>query len=282
MGAWFANLLKKNGYRIIICDKNKHVAKNLARKKGFVFLEDPRLAVQPAELVLLATPTHATKNLLEEIEPHLSHKSLLVEISSIKEPIIGTLQGMKKRGTAVLSIHPMFGPGTKTLSGKTIITTMLPRGNLTSIKFLSLFRKKGASIIRSNFAQHDKLASITLALPHFMNIAMVNTLKTYRVGTKELREISGTTLRLQLLIAEALYQESFGNEASILMDSKHSLKVLKAFVQQSNRTLSVLSRGSRGNLLHDLKKGRDFLRKDRIFPGVYRRFNAAVEASTLG
>ncbi len=280
MGAWLASFLKKSGYRIIICDKNKSVAKNLARKQGFQFLEDPRLAVRPAQLVLLATPTHVTKSLLEEIEPHLSRRCLLVEISSIKEPVKGTLQDMKGRGITVLSIHPMFGPGIRNFTGKTIVTTLLPRGNMAASKFLSLFRKKGARIIRSDFVQHDRLASITLALPHFMNIALVNTLKSYGVGPKQIQAMAGTTFKLQLLIAEVLYQESFNNEASILMDSKHSLNALKTLVKYSHRTLSMLSRGEQGRLVEDLKKGRRYLQRDAMFPGVHGRFNAAVEASS--
>ena len=281
MGSWFAGFLRKNGYRIIISDSNKHLARNLARKEGFQFLEDPKLAVQLAQLVVLATPTEATKSILKTIEPNLSRSCLLVEISSIKEPVRAILQDMKKRGIAVLSIHPMFGPGIKNLAGKTIITTLLPRSTIATKKFLSLFRKKGARIIRSDFDQHDKYASITLALPHFMNIALVNALRSCGLGPNQLRALSGTTFRLQLLIAEALYREDLFNEASILMDNKHSLQMLKTLVKYNNRTLSMLGRGTKQKLLQDLEKGRDYLLRDSMFLGVYGRFNAAVEASSL-
>ena len=281
MGSWFASFLRQNGYRIIICDNNRHLARKLARKKQFRFLEDPGLAVQQAELVILATPTEVTKTILRKIEPHLSRGCLLVEISSIKEPVRATLQSMKRRGIAVLSIHPMFGPGIKNLAGKTIITTLLPRHRNAAKRFLSLFRMEGAKIIRSDFDQHDKYVSITLALPHFMNIAMVNTLRTCGFGPNQLRGVAGTTFRLQLLIAEALYKENFGNEASILMDNKQSLRILKTFVKYNNRTLAMVDEGSKGSLLQDLRKSRDYLRRDYLFLSAYGRFNAAVEASRV-
>lgn len=279
MGAWFADFLKKKGYRIIISDKNDRQGKNFARQKRFRFIKDSRLAVQPAQLVVLATPTEATKHILLKIEPHLSSSCLLVEISSIKEPVRAILQSMKRRGITVLSIHPMFGPGIKNLTGKTIITTLLPRGR-SAAEFLSLFRKEGARIIRSDFDQHDKFASFTLVLPHFMNVAFVNVLKTSGLSPNELRAVAGTTFKLQLLIAEMVYRESFGNEISILMDSKNLLETLKAFVRYSNRTLWMLGREKRGDLLQDLRKGQCYLQKDLIFPGVDGRFNAAVEASS--
>jgi prephenate dehydrogenase len=157
----------------------------------------------------------------------------------------------------------------------------MPRHNPTANNFLSLFRRKGARIIQSNLAQHDTFAAITLALPHFMNIAMAQTLRSLGIGPSKLWAAAGTTFRLQLIITEAIYQESFNNEASILMDGKYSLKVLKTFLKQSNRTLSMLSKGTRKSLIRDLKKGRNYLRRDERFPAAYGRFNAAVEASSL-
>jgi len=279
MGAWFADFLRKNGYRIIISDKNDRNGRNIARQKRFRFIKDSRLAVQPAQLVVLATPTEATKRILLKIEPHLSSSYLFVEISSIKEPVRAILESMKRRGITVLSIHPMFGPGIKNLNGKTIITTLVPRGR-SAAQFLSLFRREGARIIRSDFDQHDKIASFTLALPHFMNVAFVDALKTSGLSLNDLRAVGGTTFKLQLLIAEMVYRENFGNEISILMDSKRLLSTLKAFVRYSNRILWMLGTEKRRDLLQNLRKGQRYLQKDLIFPGVNGRFNAAVEASS--
>jgi prephenate dehydrogenase len=278
MGAWFATFLKKNGYRVIICDKDKTTARNLARKKGFWFVKDPKLAAQLSDLVILATPIPVTRGLLRQIEPHLSPATLLVEMSSVKEPLRRTLQQMRRRGIAILSIHPMFGPGIKTLAGQAIITVLLPRSNLTAKKFVSHFRKKGTRMIQSDFARHDRLAAITLALPHFMNIALVNTLKSIGVPPNQLREIAGTTFKLQLLIAEAIYHETFGNEASILMDSKQSVNALRKFARESQRILSHINSGRRGDLLRSLGNGREFVGKDKTFSSAYIRFSAAVEA----
>jgi prephenate dehydrogenase len=279
MGAWFAVFLRKKGYRIIISDNNTHLGKKFARDKGFRFLEDWEQAVQAAQIVVLATPTEVTKRILSRIEPHLSRNCLLVEISSIKAPVKEILQTLRRHGVTVLSVHPMFGPAVKSLTGKTIITTMLPRGNVAS-KFLSLFRKEGVRVVQTDFDKHDELASITLTAPHFMNIALVNALRFSGFGLKELREVAGTTFTLQLLVAEAVYRENFGNEISILMDNEGSLQTLKTFVKRSNETLSLLSKGKRSDLLKELRMGRRYLQKDLIFHKVQERFNAAVETST--
>jgi prephenate dehydrogenase len=115
MGAWFANFLKGAGYQVVISDTNGQLAEELARKQGYLYFGNPILAIQPAQLVILATPTLVTENVLRQINPYLPNRSLLVEISSVKAPVRRTLERMKRRGVAILSIHPMFGPGVRNL-----------------------------------------------------------------------------------------------------------------------------------------------------------------------
>jgi prephenate dehydrogenase len=139
--------------------------------------------------------------------------------------------------------------------------------------------KGGAKIIHTSFDDHDKLVSLILALPHFINIAMVNTLRATGTDPNLLRQIAGTTFKLQLLTAQAIYQEDFGNEVSILMDSKHSLKALERFAQECIATMNIIKKEERNSMIRNLRAHRDFLQKDRLFASATSRFNAAVEAS---
>lgn len=282
MGAWFATFLKRNDHQVIVSDRNRSAARNLARKNGFRFVEDYAQAVPLADLVILATPTKVTEGVLEQIEPHISAGSLIVEISSVKDPLKRTLQTMRRRGVAILSIHPMFGPGVKNLAGKTVLAVALPRANRNAKKFLSIFRKRGVRLIQCTLDEHDRLASILLALPHFINIAMVNALRSLGVDPNRLRETAGTTFRLQLLTAQAICQEDFGNEVSILMDNRYSLNTLTKFAEQSAATLNLIRKRSRSSMLRLLGNSRGFLERDKLFASAYTRFNAAVEASSFG
>ncbi len=128
MGSWFADFLSANGYRIIICDKENRLARGSANRKGFKFMTDEIAAAQLSQLVILATPTHATLPILKRIEPHISQRTLLVEISSVKKPLKRKITHLARRGCQILSIHPMFGPGTaRNLEDKVIIVAYQPR-----------------------------------------------------------------------------------------------------------------------------------------------------------
>ncbi|MGA3108001.1 MAG: prephenate dehydrogenase [Candidatus Bathyarchaeia archaeon] len=280
MGSWFADFLSANGYRIIICDRENRLARGSANRKGFEFMTNEIAAAQLSQLVILTTPTHVTVPILKRIEPHISRRTLLVEISSVKEPIKRTIRGLAKRGFQILSIHPMFGPGpAKNLAGKAIIIAHQPRGSKAASNFLSLFRKRQANIIPSNLEDHDQIVAATLALPHFMNFAFINTLKGTGLTPNQARAIAGTTFRLQLLVAEELYHERLENEVSILADNKYSTQLFKEFVKHTNTMRNTIHNRTRSNLIRNLREGAAYVRKDNLFSTAYDRFTAAVEAS---
>jgi prephenate dehydrogenase len=242
MGAWFANFLAANGYKVIICDKNESAARKLAKGRRFKFIKSETHAAQLSDIVIFATPTHVTNTVLRKIVPHTPKTTLLVEISSVKEPLRRAIKGLTKRGVQILSIHPMFGPGAKSLAGKAILVAQEPRQSRPARSLLSIFRKKGAKIIRSNLNDHDRIVATTLAFPHMMNFAFIETLKRAGLSLDKARAVGGTTFRLQLLVAEALYQENPQNEASILTDNKYCREVFTTFTQQLNQIRNTASR----------------------------------------
>lgn len=237
-------------------------------------------AFQLSRLVVLATPTRATVQILKRIAPHISRRTLIVEISSVKEPIKRTITGLARRGFQILSIHPMFGPGpAKNLAGKAIIIALQPRGSKSAKNFLSLFRRRGVAMIPSDLGNHDRIVAATLALPHFMNFAFINTLKDTGLTPNQARAFAGTTFKLQLLVAEELYHETLENEVSILADNKYSAQLFKQFAKHTNTIRNTIHNRPRRNLTRSLEQGAAYVRKDALFGRAYDRFTAAVEAS---
>jgi prephenate dehydrogenase len=278
MGAWFANFLAANGYKVIICDKNEPAARKLAKRRRFKFISSETRAAELSDIIILAAPTGATKALLRRIVPHTPKTTLLVEISSIKEPVRRAIQSLTKRGVQILSIHPMFGPGAKNLAGKAILVAQEPPQSQFARNLLSIFSKKGAKIIRSNLNDHDQIVATTLALPHMMNFAFIETLKHAGVSFNKIRAIGGTTFRLQLLLAAALCHESPYNEASILADNKCCRSVFATFAQQINQIRNTAQKRPRSELMNRIRNDAAYVRKDPMFRTAYERFTAAVEA----
>jgi len=280
MGTWFVNLLSENGYEIIVSDKKP--PSRSVRKKRPKFVKNPVQAAQLSEIVLLATPTLATKSLLRKITSHVPTTTLIVEISSIKQPLKETIQSLTRLGAQILSIHPMFGPGARSLAGKSIIVAEEPPNCTPARRLLSMFAEKGVRIIGSTLEEHDQLVATTLALPHLMNFAFIETIRKTGLPLGKLRELGGTTFKLQLLIAEALCHESPDNEASIIQDNKHNVETFSIFVQQIHEVQDIIRRKNQAELLRRLRGDAAYVRGDRLFGTAHERFAAAVEVSSFG
>jgi len=275
MGSWCARFLKANGYTVIVTDKNLRAAGTFAKRYGLQFLSDQLAAVRRARVVVVATPTNVTSAILQRIVPELKRGALVVEMSSIKAPVLRSIRSLRRNGVDVLSIHPMFGPGVRSIQGRCVLAVTVPK-HREAHRLLSIFRKEGARIFYCTPEKQDSIASVILALPHFMNVSFVETLRSLRVNLDEVNSVAGTTFQLQLLLAEEIYDEDYENELSILRDCRMS--VFKIFNHHTS-TLLKMAATRPERLTRVLRSGRRFVATEQHFSTSYERFNAAVEAS---
>lgn len=103
-----------------------------------------------------------------------------------------------------------------------------------------MLRRRGAKVVRCDLNEHDRLMSVVLTLPHFLNVVLANTLRSIGTDPNLLSKIAGPTFRLQLLIAEAVHHESLDSELSILMDDAYSDVALKKYAKQSTIMLNAI------------------------------------------
>ncbi len=277
MGYWFAKFLKSNGYSVIISDQNKQAGRICSRRLGIEFVDDYLPVLKRSDIVLLATPTNVSNRILRQLRGELKKRALVIEISSMKEPVGRAISALRENGISVLSIHPMFGPGTKTLEGRAVLVVSRTRHSEAK-KLLLKLQRRGARMIPCPIDKHDTLTSIVIALPHLMNISLIETLRSLRISLNEVNLASGTTFRLQSLIAETIYQEDYANEISILADGKNS--VLRTYNQRVGMMLKLI-RTKPARISSILSAGRRFLEDDRHFLDSYERFNAAVQATLV-
>jgi len=168
----------------------------------------------------------------------------------------------------------MFGSGTTTIKGRRILVVTRPQ-NYEARRILSIFRMNGAGIIRCTLKKHDALASTILTLPHFINISLIETLKSLGVKLNEISLVAGSTFQLQLLLAEAIYNEDYDNEVSILGDCKTT--AIEEYKRQTEAVFKMVNMPR--SLERLLRSGRKFVENHKQFATSHRRFNAAVQAS---
>jgi prephenate dehydrogenase len=124
------------------------------------------------------------------------------------------------------------------------------------------------------------MMATTLAFVHMMNVAFINTLKQTSISLNEARTIGGTSFRLQLLLAEALFHENLHGEASILADNKYCRGVFTTFAQQVDLVRHMIQKKPQLGLMDHLRTAAAYVEKDPTFRLAHARFVAAVDASS--
>ena len=128
----------------------------------------------------------------------------LIEISSEKSKVVTSLSKMPTKINPIC-IHPMFGPGAKSIKGQNIISVPVKDAKKELAITKELF--DGANFVTIDAIEHDKKIAVILGLTHLMNLVFANIIsKDEKMSLTE--KMSGTTFKVQKILAESIMTES--------------------------------------------------------------------------
>lgn len=164
MGRWFASFLSAQGYRVRVEDPQ-------GPPEGFEALGGLDGALD-ADLVIVSVPIRATRDVLERLR---DAEGLVLDIASIKAPFAELLEELGEAG-GVASIHPLWGPTTRTLAGRNLL--VMDCGDDEAVEqAIELFDGTLARPIVLPLADHDPAMATTLGLSHAVNIVFADLLR---------------------------------------------------------------------------------------------------------
>lgn len=183
MGAWTGNLLRASGHEIVVIDP--------ASGNGLT-IDD----CSDADAVIVSVPIHATEGILRKLDSVCRKDALIFDLTSLKSPLTATLRDMASRRN-VCSVHPMFGPSAKSMSGRNLI--VCDCGNTEAAeKAAGLFAGRGGNIRVMPLEQHDEYMSYVLGLSHAVNIAFFTVLDRSGISFRDMQSVASTTFRKNL------------------------------------------------------------------------------------
>lgn len=199
MGQWFTKYFASKGFEVTGYDPENPVSgKNVTVANSLVG------AVLRTDYVMLCTPTRRTPEIIRLIAKEMQKGTYLIEISSEKSKVASSLAKMPAKINPIC-IHPMFGPGVKTIKGQNIITVPIKDAKKELGVVKSLFEE--ANFVTIDASEHDKKIAIILGLTHLINLVFASIIsKDEKVQLTE--KMSGTTFRVQKTLAEGIMGES--------------------------------------------------------------------------
>jgi len=187
------------GFKVKGFDTNNEIKEKFIEKANSLVS-----CILQIDYVLLCTPTKNTPEIIRLISKEMKRGSYLIEISSHKAKTAQTLLKTPSKINPIC-IHPMFGPGSKNITGKNVIIVPIKdaQKELTATKLLF----PGANFVTIDAVEHDKKIAVILGLTHLINIAFANILaKDEKISLTE--KMAGTTFKAQRIIAESILTES--------------------------------------------------------------------------
>lgn len=199
MGRWLAAFLDNQGYEV-------HIADPAAEPSRSGRHPDWRAAPLDVDLIAVATPLGETAAVIDELAARRV-PGLVFDIGSLKTPLIESLQSAAGVGLNICSLHPMFGPDTRLLSGRNVL--VMDVGNQKAVDDAAgLFADTMAAIVHVPLEEHDRLAAMVLGLSHALNIAFFTALAECGIEAGRLAQVSSATFEKQLAVARGVAGES--------------------------------------------------------------------------
>lgn len=200
MGRWFADFFASQGHAVTTLDPAGPVS-------GFPVAADLGSGVRSAEAVIITTPLAVGRRVLAEILAQ-QPDALVADAFSLKSHVVDLLQeAATARGLRVASLHPLFGPGVRTLSGR--VVAVCDCGHAAAAdQAAALFADTALTITRLPVAQHDEFMQYVLGLSHLVAILFFTTLARSGLSFADLSRLASTTFLKEARTAAEVAREN--------------------------------------------------------------------------
>ena len=209
------------------------------------------------DVIVVAAPLAVSGRILAQLAV-LKPQGLVFDIGSLKTPLIDGLQELHNAGCRVTSLHPMFGPDTRLLSGHHLIFCNVGSAQATQ-DAKELFSSTMVEQIDMGLDDHDRLIAYVLGLSHALNIAFFTALADSGEAAPKLARMSSTTFDAQLLVSAAVAQDNPHLYFEIQNLNRFGLRPLDALCEASNRIRDVVAGGDEDGFVELMEKGRQYM-----------------------
>ena len=243
MGRWLTKFLAAQGFDVGILDLAASDRENSWSIN----------ALPSADLVICATPPAATAELYREWAAR-PPAGLVVDIASIKTPLIEPIRALRSAGARVASIHPMFGPSVVLLREADVV--ICETGDAEAAEEAQLlFRSTTARMVRMPIEEHDRVMADVLSLAHATAIAFACALPESE------HPVRSTTFQALEALAAAVVRESPEVYFEVQAENPHSAAALERMRAALDRISAAVRGRDAGAFGAILGEGRDRTRK---------------------
>jgi len=275
IGGSFALALKRAGAVKLVVGVGR-TRGNLTTALGLGVIDeatrDPALAVEGADLVLLAMPVGQMAALMQRIAPRLSPETVVTDAGSTKRDVVAyARRHLSAHLAAFVPAHPIAGTEKSgagaafpdLFRGRNVVLSPLAETAPAAVRTVrAAWQKCGARVVELGAAEHDAIFAAVSHLPHVVAYALVNALSRRR-NARELFGFSAGGLRDTVRIAGSS-PEMWSDIC--LANRDLLLEALGDYQDELARMRAAIGRRDAGALKHMFERARDARAKWLVNP----------------
>jgi len=196
-----------------------------------------------ADVVVIAVPIEDTEGVIEELSPHCSNDTLLMDITSTKTKPMASM--LKSFQGSVIGTHPLFGPSIHSLQGQRI-AVVCGRDTEHWLSWLcAMFRARGVSVLETTAQEHDQAMGIVQVLTHQTTEVLGRTIQQLGVDVQRTLAFTSPIYLMELVMAARHFAQSADLYASIQMHNPETKRVLDALHDAGDELRQLILQGNR-------------------------------------
>ncbi len=250
MGGWMAEFLASQGYQVQLADPQPS-------DLPFPRIPDWRQSALDQDIIVVAAPIKITAEILRALAGR-KPRGLVIDVGSLKTPLKTGFEALVEAGCRVASIHPMFGPNTRLLSGRHVI--FVDVGSAQAVdEARQLFASTMAKRVDMSLDDHDRAMAYVLGLSHALNLAFFTALAESGELVPHLQALSSTTFDAQLQVASGVARDNPQLYFEIQALNRFGSPALNALVDAVRRVRDLVAADDEAGFVSLMEAGREYL-----------------------
>ncbi|MEN8374521.1 MAG: prephenate dehydrogenase/arogenate dehydrogenase family protein [Gemmatimonadota bacterium] len=256
MGLWFTRFLASQGFAVEVADPAAAPPDDAwPHRAGWAEGSTDH------DVVVVAAPLARSAEVLSGLAARRP-RGLVFDIGSLKTPLRAALAELRDAGARVASVHPMFGPDTRLLSGRHVIFVDAGDPEATR-EARGLFDATMVLQVEMGLEEHDRLVAYVLGLSHALNIAFFTVLQESGEAAPRLAALSSTTFDAQLDVASLVAGDNPAMYFEIQRLNDYGGEPLAALADAVERIRAAVQAGDQAGFGSLMERGKAYLSSRR-------------------
>jgi len=199
-----------------------------------------------ADIVIVTVPLEIITEVIGALRGRLRPDALLADFASVKAPALAAM--LAAHDGPVVGLHPMFGPGVKTLSGQAIVVCP-GRTPAAAAALLEVFRAEGARLVECTASEHDHMMTVVQALRHFVTFSLGSFLAHEHVDVTRSLDFASPVYRLEIDMVSRLLAQDARLYVDIMLATPERRAMIQRLARHYSELAALVGAGDRAGLL---------------------------------